>query len=103
MDRSTITRVAHEIRPLLAAGPAKQVPDQVQAAPLNSKKDAPPETLAAWGAARHQQPSVRICVQESTAGHKQWPALLRYLGRREYVDEGYSGVAGLVSDRTATR
>ncbi|WP_329225426.1 transposase family protein [Streptomyces sp. NBC_01460] len=103
VDRSTITRAAHGIRPLLAEGLAEQVPDQVQAAPLNSKKDAPPETLAAWGAARHQQSSVRIRVEHSNPEHKQWRTLLRYLGRREHVDEGGSGVAGLVSDRTPTR
>ncbi|MFJ3692327.1 transposase family protein [[Kitasatospora] papulosa] len=84
-------------------GLAKQFPDQVQAPPLKPKKDAPPETLAAWDAAHHQQSSERICVEHANAEHKQWRTLQRYLGRREYFDESYSAVAGLVSDRTAKR
>ncbi|MFD5029168.1 transposase family protein [Streptomyces sp. NPDC058405] len=84
-------------------GLAKQFPDQVQAPPLKPKKDAPPETLAAWDATRHQQSSERICVEHANAEHKQWRTLQRYLGRREYFDESYSAVAGLVSDRAAKR
>ncbi|MGW0556776.1 transposase family protein [Streptomyces sp. NPDC002926] len=84
-------------------GLARQFPDQVQAPPLKPKKDAPPETLAAWDAARHQQSSERICVEHANAEHKQWRTLQRYLGRREYFDESYSAVAALVSDRTAER
>lgn len=76
-------------------GLAKQFPDQVQAPPLKPKKDAPPEALAAWDAARHQQSSERICVEHANAEHKQWRTLQRYLGRREYFDESYSAVAGL--------
>jgi hypothetical protein len=84
-------------------GLAKQFPDQVQAPPLKPKKDAPPEEAAAWEAARHQQSSERICVEHANAEHKQWRPLQRYIGRREYFDETYSAVAGLVSDRAAMR
>ncbi|MFE6808851.1 transposase family protein [Streptomyces sp. NPDC057681] len=84
-------------------GLAKQFPDRVQAPPLKSKKDPPPDTLAAWDAARHQQSSERICVEHANAEHKQWRTLQRCLGRREYFEESYSAVAGLVSDRTDKR
>ncbi|MFE9493404.1 transposase family protein [Streptomyces collinus] len=84
-------------------GLAKQFPDQVQAPPLKPKKHAPPGALAAWDAARRQQSSERICVEHANAEHKQWRTLQRYLGRREYFDESYLAVAGLVSDRTAKR
>jgi hypothetical protein len=84
-------------------GLAKQFPDQVQAPPLKPKKDAPPEEAAAWEAARHQQSSERICVEHANAEHKQWRPLQRYIGRREYFDEPYSAVAGLVSDRATMR
>jgi hypothetical protein len=84
-------------------GLAKQFPDQVQAPPLKPKKDAPPEEIAAWDAARRQQSSERICVEHANAEHKQWRTLQRYIGRREYFDETYTAVAGLVSDRTAER
>jgi hypothetical protein len=84
-------------------GLAKQFPDQVDAPPLKPKKDAPPEDAAAWDAARHQQSSQRICVEHANAEHKQWRPLQRYIGRREYFDETYAAVAGLVSDRAAVR
>ncbi|WP_405698183.1 hypothetical protein [Streptomyces sp. NBC_01185] len=74
VDRSTITRAAHGIRPLLAEELAEQVPDQVQAAPLNSKKDAPPETLAAGvppATSSHQYESASSTPTPSTSsgGH----------------------------------
>jgi DDE superfamily endonuclease/Helix-turn-helix of DDE superfamily endonuclease len=84
-------------------GLAKQFPDQVQAPPLKPKKDAPPEELAAWEEARKQQSSERICVEHANAEHKQWRPLQRWIGRREYFDQTYQAVAGLVSDRTAMR
>ncbi|MFG2563717.1 transposase family protein [Streptomyces sp. NPDC048496] len=84
-------------------GLAKQFPDQVQAPPLKPKKDAPPEDLAAWDEARRQQSSERICVEHANAEHKQWRPLQRWIGRREYFDQTYQAIAGLVSDRTAMR
>jgi hypothetical protein len=84
-------------------GLAKQFPDQVQAPPLKPKKDAPPEELAAWEEARKQQSSERICVEHANAEHKQWRPLQRWLGRREYFDQTYQAIAGLVSDRAAMR
>lgn len=84
-------------------GLAKQFPDQVEAPPLKPNKDASPEAVAAWDAARHQQSSQRICVEHANAEHKQWRPLQRYIGRREYFDETYTAVASLVSDRAAVR
>jgi hypothetical protein len=84
-------------------GLAKQFPDQVQAPPLKPKKDAPPEDLAAWEEARKKQSSERICVEHANAEHKQWRPLQRWIGRREYFDQTYQAIAGLVSDRAAMR
>ncbi|WP_338056439.1 transposase family protein [Streptomyces torulosus] len=84
-------------------GLARQFPDQVQAPPPKPKKDAPPEDLAAWEEARKQQSSERICVEHANAEHKQWRPLQRWIGRREYFDQTYQAIAGLVSDRTAMR
>jgi len=84
-------------------GLAKKFPRQVQAPPLKPKKDASPDDITAWEAARHQQSSERICVEHANAEHKQWRTLQRYLGRREAFDETYRAVAGLVSDRAAER
>ena len=84
-------------------GLAKEFPGQVQAPPLKPEKDASPEETAAYEAERHQQSSQRICVEHANAEHKQWRPLQRYLGRREYFDETYAAIAGLVSDRAAER
>ena len=84
-------------------GLAKEFPDQVQAPPLKPGKDAAPEETAAYEELRHQQSSQRICVEHANAEHKQWRPLQRYLGRREYFDETYAAIAGLVSDRAAER
>lgn len=84
-------------------GLAKQFPDQVQAPPLKPKKDAPSKELADWEDARKQQSSERICVEHANAEHKQWRPLQRWTGRREYFDQTYHAIAGLVSDRAAMR
>ncbi|MEU8918701.1 hypothetical protein [Streptomyces nigrescens] len=42
-------------------------------------------------------------MEHANAEHKQWRTLQRFLGRREYFDESYRAVAGLISDRTAER
>jgi len=82
---------------------AKQFPDQVQAPPLKPKKNAPPEETAAYEEQRHKQSSERICVEHANAEHKQWRPLQRYLGRREYFEETFLAISGLVSDRAAAR
>jgi len=84
-------------------GLAKEFPDQVQAPPLKPGKDAAPAETAAYEELRHRQSSQRICVEHANAEHKQWRPLQRYLGRREYFDETYAAIAGLVSDRAAER
>jgi hypothetical protein len=84
-------------------GLAKQFPDQVEAPPLKPKKDAPPEDVTAWEAARKKQSSERIPVEHANAEHKQWRPLQRWIGRREYYDETHLAIASLVSDRTAER
>ena len=84
-------------------GLAKEFPDQVQAPPPKPKKDTPPEETAEYESRRHEQSSERICVEHANAEHKQWRPLQRYLGRREYFDQTYAAIAGLVSDRAAQR
>jgi len=84
-------------------GLAKQFPNQVEAPPLKPKKDAPPEDVVVWEAARKKQSSERIPVEHANAEHKQWRPLQRWIGRREYYDETHLAIAGLVSDRTAER
>jgi hypothetical protein len=58
---------------------------------------------AAYEQARNQQSSRRIGVEHTIAEPKQWRPLQRYIGRREYFDETFQAIAGLVSDRTALR
>ena len=84
-------------------GLAKQFPDQVEAPPLKPKKGASPEETAAYEEQRHRQSSERICVEHANAGHKQWRPLQRYTGRREYFEETFLAISGLVSDRAAAR
>ena len=60
-----------------------------------------PRRPPAWERQRHQQSSQRICVEHAIAEHKQWRALQRYIGRREYFHETVLAIAGLVSDRAA--
>jgi DDE superfamily endonuclease/Helix-turn-helix of DDE superfamily endonuclease len=84
-------------------GLAKQFPDQVEAPPLKPKKNAPPEETAAYEEQRHRQSSERICVEHANAEHKQWRPLQRYLRRREYFEETFLAISGLVSDRAAAR
>ena len=84
-------------------GLARDFPDQVTAPPLKPKKDAPPDAVATWEQARKAQSSQRICVEHAIAEPKQWRSLQRWIGRREYFDETMLAIAGLVSDRCATR
>ncbi|MCX5199392.1 transposase [Streptomyces sp. NBC_00249] len=84
-------------------GLARDFPNQVEAPPKKPSKDATPEELAVWERVRHQQSSERICVEHGNAEHKQWRALQRWIGAREYYDEIHSAVGGLVSDRAAER
>ncbi len=84
-------------------GLAKQFPDQVTAPPLKPGKDAPPDQAARWETRRKAQSSQRICVEHANAEHKQWRTLQRYTGRREYYDQTHLAIAGLVSDRAASR
>jgi hypothetical protein len=84
-------------------GLAKAFAGRVHAPPPKPAKHAPPEELAAWQLARKQQSSQRICVEHANAEHKQWRALQRWIGRREYYAETHLAIAGLVSDRAARR
>lgn len=84
-------------------GTCRAVPRPGPSLAAKPKRGAPPEDIAAWDAARHQQSSERICIEHANAEHKQWRTLQRYLGRREYFDETYAAVAALVSDRAAER
>jgi hypothetical protein len=84
-------------------GLARDFPDQVTAPPRTPGKTATDAEKAAYETARHAQSSQRICVEHAIAEPKAWRPLQRYLGRREYFDETFQAIAGLVSDRTAMR
>lgn len=84
-------------------GLARDFPDQVQAPPLKPAKTATGQTRADWETARHAQSSQRICIEHTIAEPKAWRTLQRYIGRRDYFDETFQAIAGLVSDRTAAR
>jgi hypothetical protein len=84
-------------------GLARDFPDQISAPPQKPAKGAPSEQVAASEQARKQQSSRRISVEHTIAAPKQWRPLQRYIGRREYFDETFQAIAGLVSDRTAVR
>jgi hypothetical protein len=84
-------------------GLARDFPGQVSAPPKKPGKDAPPEETARWEQQRHQQSSQRICIEHAIAEPKQWRPLQRYPGRRDHFPQTALAIAGLVSDRTATR
>src|SRR5512135_1362541 len=84
-------------------GPARDFPGQVSAPPKKPRKDAPAEETASWDQLRHQPSSQRICVEHTIAEPKQCRALQRWTGRRQYFQETALAIAGLVSDRAATR
>jgi len=84
-------------------GLARDFPAQVSAPPGKPGKNAPPEDLTSWEQQRHQQSSARICVEHAIAEPKQWRPLQRWTGRRDYLPETALAIAGLVSDRAATR
>ncbi|WP_258017435.1 transposase [Streptomyces noursei] len=65
-------------------GLAKDFPEQVTAPPKKPGKNASPDEVAAWEAARKAQSSRRIPVEHANAEHKQRRSLQRYIGRREY-------------------
>ena len=48
---------------------------------------------------RHQQSSSRICVEHGIGELKAWRPLQRWIGRREYLYETITAIAGLASDR----
>jgi DDE superfamily endonuclease len=84
-------------------GLARDFPGQVTAPPRKPGKDAPPSQATEWETARKQQSSARICVEHTIAEPKQWRPLQRYTGRRDYFEDTALAIAGLVSDRCATR
>jgi hypothetical protein len=84
-------------------GLARDFPDQVTAPPLKPGRDAPSDAVATWEKVRKAQSSQRICVEHAIAEPKQWRSPRRWIGRREYFDETMLAIAGLVSDRCATR
>jgi Helix-turn-helix of DDE superfamily endonuclease len=99
-------RANRDGRKAFVSGKKKQntmKPTVVGAPPRKPAKDAPSERVAAYEQARKQQSSRRIGGEHTIAEPKQWRPLQRYLGRREYFDETFQAIAGLVSDRTALR
>jgi hypothetical protein len=83
-------------------GLARDFPDQITAPPKKPGKDATPEEITAWEAARKAQSSQRICVEHAIAEPKQWRTQQRWIGRRENYAPTARAFAGLVSDRCAT-
>jgi hypothetical protein len=84
-------------------GLANDHPDQVIAPPLKPKKDAPPDEVAAYEAARKAQSSQRIPAEHAIASIKWWRILQRFTGRRDLLPEIIRAVTGLASDRAAAR
>jgi hypothetical protein len=84
-------------------GLARDFPDQVSAPPKKPAKDAPVDQVGAYEPERRAQSSRRICVEHAIAEPKAWRPLQRWLGRREYFEETFLAIAGLVSDRCAQR
>lgn len=84
-------------------GLARDFPAQVSAPPKKPHKDTPPEQTTCWEQQRHQQSSQRICVEHAIAEPKQWRTLQRWTGRRDHFQQTALAIAGLVSDRAATR
>jgi hypothetical protein len=84
-------------------GLARDFPGQVSAPPNKPGKNAPADQTALWEQQRHQQSSARICVEHAIAEPRQWRPLQRWTGRRDYFQETALAIAGLVSNRTATR
>ena len=84
-------------------GLAKDHPEQVIAPPLKPKKDTPLDQVAAYEAARKSQSSQRIPAEHAIAAIKWWRTLQRFTGRRDVLPETIRAVAGLASDRAATR
>jgi hypothetical protein len=84
-------------------GLARDFPAQVSGPPKKPGKDASPAETGRWEQQRHQQSSRRIRVEHAIAEPKQWRTLQRYLGRRDHFQETALAIAGLVSDRAATR
>lgn len=84
-------------------GLAKDHPDQVIAPPLKPKKNTPPDDLAAYETARKTQSSQRIPAEHAIAEIKWWRTLQRFTGRRDALPETIQAIAGLASDRAATR
>jgi DDE superfamily endonuclease len=84
-------------------GLARDFPGQVSGPPKKPGTDAPATETARWERQRHHQSSPRICVEHAIAEPRQWRPLQRYPGRREHFQETALAIAGLVSDRAATR
>jgi hypothetical protein len=84
-------------------GLAKDHPGQVTAPPLKPKKDTPPDQIAAYETARKAQSSQRIPAEHAIAAIKWWRTLQRFTGRRDALPDTIRAVAGLASDRAATR
>ncbi len=84
-------------------GLARDFPAQVSAPPKKPGPGAAPEQTTLWEQHRHQQSSARIAVEHAIAEPKQWRPLQRWTGRRDHFQETALAIAGLVSDRCATR
>ena len=84
-------------------GPGQGIAGQGPGPAAEAEEGHAPGRNRKYESRRHEQSSERICVEHANAEHKQWRPLQRYLGRREYFDQTYAAIAGLVSDRAAQR
>jgi DDE superfamily endonuclease len=82
-------------------GLANDHPDQVIAPPRKPKKDALPDQVAAYEAARTAQSSQRIPAEHAIALIKWWRTLQRFTGRRDILPAVIRAVTGLAADRAA--
>ena len=99
--------------PRLPAGPRRgrlrlpgtgpRLPRPGQRPAQKPPNNAAPEQITGYEQRRKAQSSQRICVEHAIAEPRQWRALQRYIGRREYFEETMHAITALVSDRCAER
>lgn len=71
--------------------------------PRNPARTPLPANPPAGNSNATSSPRLQICVEHAIAEPKQWRPLQRWTGRRGYFQETALAIAGLVSDRAATR
>jgi len=80
-------------------GLANDHPDQVIAPPRKPRKNATPDQVAAYEAARKAQSSQRIPAEHAIALIKWWRTLQRFTGRRDALPDIIRAVTSLAAER----